>query len=78
MINNIYILNRADTNKSNDSNQIPKVEESKSSNVIHDTNENIQKPETSLIEHTKNNNMTNGIKSPIKVNIPPSSMICII
>lgn len=57
---------RVDTNTSNNSNQIPKVEGNKSSNVIHDNNENIQKSDTSLIEHTKNDNMTNGIKSPIK------------
>ena len=77
MINNIFFSNRVDTNTSNNSNQIPKVEGNKSSNVIHDNNENIQKSDTSLIEHTKNDNMTNGIKSPIKVNILPGSIIFI-
>merc|ERR1712243_131663 len=57
---------RVDTNTSINSNQILNVEGNKSSNAIHDNNENIQKSETSLIEHTKDNNMTNGIQSPIK------------
>ena len=78
MINNIFFSNRVDTNTSNNSNLIPNVEGNKSSNAIHDNNENIQKSETSLIEHTKDNNMTNGIQSPIKVNILSSSIICII